>query len=289
LVPRSDPGLDAVVERLLELAGPQPGALFADAIRQSIDEVLDGPRTGRWDFDQLEKTEKTYVGTKVEVVIRAALALERGPRLDLQIAGKDVDIKWAMNSGWQIPQEAHDELCLCIGGLNHMRDFQVGVVRCSEPNLNPGENRDRKRTLSATGRAAMRMLVRPMRIPSNFVSELDPELRARVMAEPTIQARVTALFEAVPYAPVPRNALATIAKTTGDPMRRSRADTGKGDPLKGMTVLSSHFGNSVAAALGLPPLPKDHFMSVPLSDIEGLSDAAKGSLTPAARKRLGFD
>lgn len=119
----ADPALDVVIGRLTELAGADPADLFGRAIRQSIDEVLDGPRTGRWDFSQLEKTEKTYVGTKVEIVVRDALALERGPNLDLEIEGHDVDTKWAMNSAWQVPLEAVDELCLCIGGVAQMTHF----------------------------------------------------------------------------------------------------------------------------------------------------------------------
>ncbi|MFN8151440.1 MAG: NaeI family type II restriction endonuclease [Solirubrobacterales bacterium] len=63
-----DPALDSVVAWLREATAPDPERLFGGVIRQSIDEVLDGPRTGRWGFEQLEKTEKTYVGTKIEIV-----------------------------------------------------------------------------------------------------------------------------------------------------------------------------------------------------------------------------
>src|ERR1700760_2481825 len=90
-----DPALEVVAARIQELAGPDPIQTFGQAIRRSIDEVLDGPRTGRWGFEQLEKTEKTYVGTKLEIVLRTALGLEPGPRLDLEVDGVDVDVKWA--------------------------------------------------------------------------------------------------------------------------------------------------------------------------------------------------
>jgi len=157
--PERDPALDAVVARLAELVGPSPEDLFGQAIRSSIDEVLDGPRTGRWDFSQLEKTEKTYVGTKMEITVRSKLGLERGPRLDLEIEGHAVDIKWAMDSSWQIPREAVNELCLCIGGRKKLTQFEVGVVRCTVDHLNLGNNQDKKRTLSKAGRRAMRHLV----------------------------------------------------------------------------------------------------------------------------------
>src|SRR3954451_25044869 len=119
-----DSELEQVVDWLMRRTG-DPVAFFGGVLRQSLDEVLDGPRTGRWDFAQLEKTEKTYVGTKVEIVLRTALGLERGAALDLDIEGVPVDIKWAMNSGWQIPREAVGHLCLCIGGLSSMTRFQV--------------------------------------------------------------------------------------------------------------------------------------------------------------------
>ncbi|MCA1832554.1 MAG: NaeI family type II restriction endonuclease [Actinomycetota bacterium] len=276
-----DEALERVVARLGELAGPDPGELFGRAIRQSIDEVLDGPRTGRWDFSQLEKTEKTYVGTKVEIVVRTSLGLERGPRFDLEIEGYGLDTKWAMGSVWQIPREAVNELCLCIGGLDQMTRFQVGVVRCAEEHLNAGENRDRKRTISALGRAAMHFLVEPSPLPGNFVAEMDPEIRAEVMAERTIQARVATLFRRVPYTAIPRGAVATVARTTGDPMRRLRQDTGANDPLQGMRILSAKYGKGIVEALGHAPLEANHFMAVSESDIEAL---------PArVRRRLGLD
>lgn len=279
--PNSDSGLDAVVARLRELSGPDPEQLFGDAIRQSIDEVLDGPRTGRWDFAQLEKTEKTYVGTKIEIVVRAALELERGPTLDLEIEGHDVDTKWAMNSSWQIPKEAVGEICLCIGGLNNMTRFQVGVIRCTEERLNSGKNRDQKRTLSAAGRAAMVFLVEPTELPASFLAEMDPKIRKKAMAQKSIQARVATLFRLLPYTPIPRGAVATIARTTGDPMRRVRADSRAGDPLQGMEILSSKYGKKIVKALGRPPMESDHFMSVPQSDID--------ALPASTRKELGLD
>lgn len=209
-----DPKWRAVVGVIRSLSGTEHAEIFGNVIRRSIDEVLDGPRTGRWSFDQLEKTEKTYVGTKLEIVLRTALGLDRGPVLDLEIEDEPVDIKWAMDSSWQIPQEAVDQLCLCIGGLKRLTQFQVGIVRCRSEYLNTGQNRDRKRTLSARGRAAMKHIVLPTPIPANFVAEMDPALRSTITEEETIQARVTKLFQ----------------------------------------LLSSKYGNSVLEALGYPRL-----------------------------------
>jgi len=285
-----DPELELVFAHLQALAGPDPAARFGPAIRQSIDEVLDGPRTGRWSFAQLEKTEKTYVGTKLEIVVRASLGLERGDLLDLDIEGHPVDIKWGMNSGWQIPEEAVGRLCLCIGGLRKLSKFQVGLVRCREEYLNLGANRDRKTTLTAADRdAAMRFLVPPTPLPQSFVAQMDDAVRAEVMAEDTIQARVTKLFTLLPRTPIPRDAIATVARTTGDPMRRIRADTWAGDPLNGMRTLSAQYGNAVIEALGYPRLGRGEVMSIPQSEIDGLSEQQRRALPEHVRERLGFD
>jgi hypothetical protein len=284
-----DPQWCAVVEVFRSTAGVDPAKVFGNAIRRSIDEVLDGPRTGRWSFDQLEKTEKTYVGTKLEIVLRTALGLDRGPVLDLEIEGEPVDIKWAMNSSWQIPQEGVDRLCLCVGGLRRMTRFQVSVVRCRPEFLNVGQNRDRKRTLSARGRAAMTHIVLPAPTPANFVAEMDSTLRSTITDEETIQARVTKLFQLVPKTPIPRSAVATVARTTGDPMRRVRADSQAGDPLGGMQILSAKYGNAVLEALGYPRLGADEFMSVPRNEIDAMPELKRRALPETARKRLGFD
>jgi hypothetical protein len=284
-----DAALDLVADRLRRLAGPDPASLFGDAIRQSIDEVLDGPRTGRWDFFQLEKTEKTYIGTKVEIVVRTALELEPGPKLDLEIEESDVDIKWAMKSQWQIPREAVGQLCLCIGGRAQLSAFEVGLIRCSEDVLNLGSNQDGKRTLSAKGRDAMRILVPLSRLPPNFVAEMDPGIRRRVTAEPSIQRRVTKLFKLLPYTPVPRLALQTVARTTGDPVRRTRADAGRGDPLEGMAVLSTKYTKGIVKELELDPMPPNCFMSVPRARVEGLSASARRRLSAFERQRFELD
>lgn len=279
----------AVDARLRALAGRDPVEKFGRAIRQAIDEVLDGPRTGRCRLAELAKTEKTYVGTKVEIVVRTSLGLERGPILDLEIEGHPVDIKWAMNSVWQIPQEAIGQLCLCIGGLEDISRFQVGLIRCNEERLNLGENRDRKRTLSAVGRSEMSLLVPSSPLPVNFVERMDHEKRIAVMGEPTIQTRVTRLFTLLPRIPIPRNAIATVARTTGDPMRRVRADAWAGNPLGEIKILSARYGNPVVEALEYPRLERDEFMSVPKAEIDALPDSKRRALPASTRRLFEFD
>ncbi len=269
----ADRGIDAVAEELLARADPV-AETFGELTRRAIDEVLDGPRTGRFDFVELEKTEKTYVGTKLEIVLRSALEFERGPQRDLEIRGEPVDVKWSMTSAWMIPPESRGEIALCIGGLRKLNEFQVGLVRCVSEHVKwpgTGGQRDKKGGLTPAGRAAMRLLVPPTLLPANFVFAMNPAVRHAAMSEPTIQRRVTRLFQEVPYTPIPRDALRTIAKTEGDPVRRVRQDAHAGDPLGGLIVLSHQSGgNAVLQALGHRPLEPGEFMAIQRSDLSSV-------------------
>ena len=71
--------------------------------RQAVDEVIDAPRTNRFTIGELEKTEKTYLGTKVEILLRDFLKLPKGKILDLSVDGVEVDIKNTMQRAWTIP------------------------------------------------------------------------------------------------------------------------------------------------------------------------------------------
>lgn len=242
---------------------------FARAIRKAIDEVIDGARTGRFLYDQLETQEKTYVGTRIEIVVRTDLDLQFGRRLDTEIAGHEVDIKWSAKGSWMIPTEAVGELCLVLRGNERTRSFSVGLVRCAEGRLNAGQNKDKKRTLSGVGREAIMWLVRDGHLPVSFLADLDKETRDAVLAKPAGQARIRELFIRVPGRAVPREVIPTLA-TQSDPMRRIRQDAS--DRLGGMKILSGHYevSRKSAALLGLGQLGKRDYVSVRVSDLSRL-------------------
>jgi hypothetical protein len=284
-----DDGLRDVASWLRSKAEGDPPTFFGNLVRQAIDEVVDGPRTGRWDLEQLDSTEKSYIGTKVEIIVRAALELERGSIMDLEILGHPVDVKWSKTSAWQIPEEAVGHLCLCLGGLRSLAQFQVGVIRCDREVLNLGRNKDRKTTISAVQRRSkMLMLVEPAPLRTNFVAAIPDDQRSRILDGKTIQERVTALFHELPATPIPRDAIRTVARTQGDPMRRLRADAHAGDSLRGMRILSSQYGNGVVRALGYAALGTEEFMGVPQDDLDRLPAILRATLTPAARVRYGL-
>ena len=106
-----DQGLAEVVDwfRLQERMEERCGA----AIRRSLYEVLDGQRTGRYRLEELSQVEKTYIGTKVEILVQAGFRLNSGDLMDYSVAGQEVDAKWSKRfGGWMIPREAVGHLCL---------------------------------------------------------------------------------------------------------------------------------------------------------------------------------
>jgi hypothetical protein len=244
-------------------------------IRQGLDEVIDGGRTGRWELAQLEKTEKTYIGTKMEILIRSEFELPRQKPMDTVVAGHPVDIKWSeKRSGWQIPKEAVGHICLLVSANETRGSYEVGLVRCRPEYLNKGANQgDKKKTLSTLGRSRIRWVARGTLAP-NFLATLPTAIREDVFAQPKGQQRVTRLFALLQKTPVPRLAVVTLAQQPGDPMRRIRKD--KSDRLDGLVVLGGHYNRTseIVRKLGYTPLAKDEYMSVPRVEVEalGLSD-----------------
>jgi hypothetical protein len=275
----SGEGTDQALEEVREwlLAHPERKGegldveqVFSRAVRQAIDEVIDGARTGRYRYEELESQEKSYIGTRIEIVVRTELGLEPEGKLDTVIAGHEVDFKWSAKGGWMIPTEAVGELCLVLRGDEVGGTFSVGLIRCSEERLNVVPNKDSKRTISAAGKAHISWLVKDGRLPVSFLATLDSETREAVLAQPAGQARVREFFTRVTRRPVPREVIPTLA-IQEDPMRRIRADRG-GESLGGMIVLSGHYKNRREAAelLGYGPLTKRDYVSVPITELDSL-------------------
>lgn len=241
--------------------------LFGRLIRQALDEVIDGPRTGRWTLDQLSKTEKTYVGTKVEILVRSDLALEAGVGIDTVVDGVGVDIKWSQSLGWMIGQENVEAICLGLGLASSQKQFSVGLFRARREFLRQGANRDQKLSLTAAAMEdAVIWLVKDAILPVNFIAELDPEVRSQIFDGKSAQERLRMLAELVPRRLIPRHAIETVAMTK-DPLRRTRRDAGREHPLGDMVLLSTKYGRPQLIRLGFTALPADHWVSVRLADL----------------------
>ena len=112
-----DQALLAHLERVLRSSVDDPDGIVgatAQLIRRAIDEVIDAPRTKRLVLSQCEKTEKTYLGTKIEILFRDAIGQPKGAFLDLDLGGVDADIKHSIGTAWMIPREALGKPCVLI-------------------------------------------------------------------------------------------------------------------------------------------------------------------------------
>jgi hypothetical protein len=270
-----DRELEAVRNWILEhpqraATGLDLEATFSRAIRQAIDEVIDGARTGRYRYEELESQEKAYIGTRIEIVVRTTFELEREGKLDTVIAGSAVDFKWSARKAWMIPREAVGELCLLLCGDEVGGTFSVGLVRCTEDRLNRGSNQDQKKTLSKHGREEIFWFVKDGPLSAGFLSSLDSATRDAILSQRSGQARVREFFSRVTRRAVPREVIPTLA-VQEDPMRRIRQDR-DGQSLGGMKVLSGHYTVSQTAAdlLGYGPLSKRDYLSVPIAELRSL-------------------
>ena len=113
-------------------------------LRKAIDEVIDSPRTNRFTLDEIEKTEKTYLGTKVEILLRNWLRFPKGKILDLSIDGIETDIKNTMRNTWMIPSEAMGHPCLLVKTDEERARFSIGIIVIRNEVLTSGKNQDGK-------------------------------------------------------------------------------------------------------------------------------------------------
>lgn len=278
-----DPALDRAVDWFR--AQPRMAERFGDAIRQSFDEVFDGQRTGRYSLTQLSKVEKTYIGTKVEIVIQSEFGLERGERMDYLVAGEEVDAKWSMRSGgWMIPTEAVGELCLCLTADDARSTFSVGMVRADEENLRRTANQDRKRQFNADGKMSMVWLVNQGELAENLLLCLSDEECSAIL-DPGLsgQQRVNQLFRRVLGRVVRREVVLTVAQQDDGPKRVR--DARNALLPEGILVLGhqgSHPG--IAKSLGLKVPPKGSWIAARVTKA-GSADA-KSVVIAGERWRL---
>lgn len=265
----ADPGLQTVEAELYRL--DPAGDRVAAVIRDTLDQLYDGQHTGRWNFAQLHKTEKTHMGTLIEMNLYREFGFGDGDVTDYRIAGVEVDCKYSMTpGGWALPPEVAGHLALLITASEEDRSWQAGLIRVGERWLNPGRNRDAKTTLSPAGRARVRWLWPAHgRLRPNIFLSLDPAVRNRIFGAQSArggshgQARTNELFRLVQRKIIRRAELATVARQD-DFMKRARANGGARTQLRpeGILVLGHQDRDPLlAASLGLPVPCKGEFVS----------------------------
>ena len=239
----------------------------AQLIRRAIDEVIDAPRTKRLILSECEKTEKTYLGTKIEILFRDAIGQPKGEFLDLDLGGVDTDIKHSIGTAWMIPREAINKPCVLISENERTARFNLGVIVCRPENLTAGGNRDQKLQVSAYGREQAVWLAKETPYPRNIWQGFDPQLLALINSHRGGAQRVAELFRNLQNMPIPRSAITAIAAQL-DPLKRVRANGGARDILRpeGIAILWGSNDRALISSLGLPPVLSDEFISLAPTD-----------------------
>lgn len=259
------PLLAALADEITKRAGGAEALAtnFPAMLRHCIDDVIMTSKTGRRSYDELEKTEKTYIGTRVEIELRALLNLPKG-RLDTLILGHDVDIKNTMGSNWMIPTEAVDHPCILVAADEARARCYLGLIMARPEYLTLGQNKDAKKTVSASGFAHILWLLRDHLYPANFWRGVAPEVVERIFAGASGNRRMATLFRELQQLAITRDVVEAVAQQH-DFMRRIRSDNGRGtrDLLarEGILLLSGHFDGPLIDALGLPPCSASEFVS----------------------------
>ncbi|MFI5842878.1 NaeI family type II restriction endonuclease [Catenuloplanes sp. NPDC051500] len=244
--------------RSVLLSADPHGVRFATVFRRTIDMLLDGQNTGRFRWEQLHKTEKTHAGTLVEINFQREFSFADGDKMDYKIADVDVDCKFSQDFGkWMIPPEAIGHLCLLTWCNDNLGEWSAGLLRISESELSIGKNRDGKRYLNKSGRAAVSWLFRGEKLPENALLRMSPDDIRAIFAPKSGQSRINELFRRAQGRIVSRAVVATVGQQD-DYMKRVRFNGGARSKLRpeGIVILGQ-FGNhvDVASRLNLP-LPK---------------------------------
>lgn len=232
-------------------------------LRTAVDEVIDAPRTKRFLLSETEKTEKTYLGTKVEILIRAFLGFPKGAILDMNIKGAEVDIKNTMQSNWSIPKENVGRPALLIRSseLHALCDVGIGILH--DGYLRQGENRDTKRGLAASHFSDIWWLLWQHPYPVNFWQVLTAPQRQALINAGGGTSRIAALFELVQRRPISRMQVQALAQQH-DYMKRIRRNGGARDILapKSIALLSGAYDQSIIHAMKLGLVTSEEFISV---------------------------
>jgi len=269
-----DPELEAVAKELLDIRDFE--SRVAAVLRDTLDQLYDGQRTGRYKWDQLHKTEKTHCGTLVEINMQREFKFADGKKLDYKIAGVDVDCKYSQRlGGWMIPVEARGELCMVIWADDGESVWTLGLVRALKEMLTKGRNRDRKASLSQEGMSTVSWLFPESELPPNVLLQIPEAHVDHIMAPRSGAERTRRLFRTVQGQRIGRGVVATVAQQA-DYMKRIRGNGGARSTLReeGIVILGQYEAHrEIARQLGLP--------------IPGRGESVSARLVPASSAAPG--
>ncbi|MGW7519816.1 NaeI family type II restriction endonuclease [Streptomyces sp. NPDC054796] len=270
-----DPELQAVRNEILR-RDPE-GKRFAKILRKTIDQLLDGENTGRYDWEELHKTEKTHAGTLVEINLQREFQFAEGQDMDFSIAGYDVDCKFSRKPyGWMIPPEALGEICLVVWASDHESQWSAGLFRANREKLTTSGtktkkgNRDGKFQLTKELHSAVHWLWEKAPLEENLLLHMSSEKRNLILTAASESrkssgaSRVRELFRREQQTRINRTVIRTLGQQS-DYMKRVRYNGGARGNLQKEGILI--FGDystyqGLARQLGLPVPQEGEFVSV---------------------------
>lgn len=267
---------------------------FRWTLRDSLDELLDGQRTGRWCYQHLMKTEKTYLGTAIEINLAREFDIEDGVHLDWSISGDELDCKFSRDiGGWEIPMEMYicgdhgaqsgpeDSPALLVWMNDDTSEWAAGLLRVTDERLKwkSGDriarayNRDNKRQIAPEALDEIHWLWGGNQddLPPNLLLHLPADVRQRILKPGSSgQGRVNDLFRNIQNRLVNRAVVLTVGQQDDAP-KRARDARNHLRP-EGIIVLGHERPHQmIARSLGLPEPPKGSWIStrvVPISPMD---------------------
>jgi hypothetical protein len=273
---------------------------FRWTLRDSLDELMDGQRTGRWCYQHLSKTEKTYLGTAVEVNLTKEFGIPGGDDLDWRVAGADLDCKFSKDlGGWEIPVEMYrcadhgeqsgkaDHAALLTWFNDDRGLWAAGLVRITDERLRwkktkvgdaraRAYNRDYKRKIASEAVGDIFWLWGGLQtdLPSNLLLRLPPDQRGSILHNGSGQQRVNQLFREVTGRAVGRHTVITVGQQDDAPKRArdARADLRP----EGFVVLGHQEAHpEIARRLGLTVPVKGEWISARLTAVNVADERPK--------------
>ncbi|MFB6670858.1 NaeI family type II restriction endonuclease [Streptomyces sp. NPDC056390] len=276
---KQDTELREVYQRIRAL-DPE-GHRFAYVLRDTIDMLLNGEVTGRYDWKTLFKTEKTHAGTLVEINLQREFKFDDGLDMDYQIAGVDVDCKYSQQfGGWMIPPEAMGHLCLLVWADDYKSRWSAGLLRVQREWLNAGNNRDMKLTVKAAHRDKIWWLWDDAELPENVLLHMDDMDREAVFASTSGQQRLNELFRRAQKRRIGRNVVRTVAQQK-DYMKRVRGNGGSRSALQseGIIIMGDYKTHQkIADQLGVPVPREGEFVSARVVESSSSNDLNRATI-----------
>lgn len=240
-------------------------ANFPVMVREVIDSIIDPARTGRTRFEELVNVEMTFIGLRLEHVLRDMIDVPSGLR-DLVIDGMDVDVKNTVRETWTIPPETYrgEEPCILIRSNEKTLRCWLGVIFARDAYLNSGKNRDGKRSISAAGKANILWILEAVPYPSGHWEGINTQRFRELRDIKGGSLRVSMFLRENLGMKIHRSVIQALLHDQLDYMKRIRGNQGARDILapEGIAVLSGVYDADLARQLGYGVLLRDEILAV---------------------------